>query len=480
MDIMDLASAAVQKVSAAYGKKVQKTVVKQTIERNGPVTIKGDGFRLGFSKDEIMPDPDSGKTYYIAGHGSGHKMEGVLTPVYIHAVWLDCGRNEGMIWLSADIVGLTNTEVEIIRNEVFSSPVIKGCKAVNFSCTHSHSGIDTVGYWGKPFISIPADGKDPDYMRLLYAKAKKVSEEAFLHRKPGRLYAGKALIEGGLHSKRPFPEKHEVLYRLRFAPADGTKETWLINIGAHPNTLGGGNRLLSGEYPFFMREKIKEQTGADVHFGIGPIGGMDAAQFDEKDPLNCIKLQANFFAEAAMGIREETELSPEIKFLRRQFYLPVDNNVLAFLAIRGTMSFQPFPDPSAATGLCMKTEMTYMTIGGKKLLFLPGENFVTTVYGGYADAAHSASGEGPEVNPTPLAELAGDNDLTVYGITNDMTGYCIEPNNFILKPRQPYLDTARDRFNERHYHETNSMGPRTAEIIAKTFREVLEDFNSAR
>ena len=31
------------------------------------------------------------KTYYIAGHGSGHKMEGVLSPVYIHALWLDCG-----------------------------------------------------------------------------------------------------------------------------------------------------------------------------------------------------------------------------------------------------------------------------------------------------------------------------------------------------------------------------------------------------
>ena len=79
MDIMNLASAAVQKVSAAYGKKIQKTVVKQEIARNGPVTISGSVFRLGFSKDEIMPDPDSGKTYYIAGHGSGHVMEGVLT-----------------------------------------------------------------------------------------------------------------------------------------------------------------------------------------------------------------------------------------------------------------------------------------------------------------------------------------------------------------------------------------------------------------
>ncbi len=476
MDIMDLASAAVRKISAGYGKKVQKTVVKQTIERNGPVSIKGEGWRMGFSKDAIMPDLDSGKTYYIAGHGSGHKMEGVLTPVYIHAVWLDCGGDEGILWLSADIVGLTNTEVEIIRGMISASKVIKGCKAVNFSCTHSHSGIDTVGYWGKPFLSIPADGKDPDYMQMLFRKAVKVSEEAYRNRKPGALYAGKAPITGGLRSKRPFPDKHEMLYRLRFAPADGTKEIWLINVGAHPNTLGGGNRLLSGEYPYFLREEIKERTGADVHFGVGALGGMDAAQFDEKDPLRCIQLQAKFFAEAAIGVKDETPLSPEIRFIRRQFYLPVDNNVLAFLAIRGTMSFQPFPDKTSATGLCMKTELTYMTVGEQKLLFLPGECFVPTVYGGYTDAAHSATGKGPEVNPTPLAALAGDENLIVYGVTNDMTGYSVEPNNFILKPRQPYLDTATDRFGERHYHETNSMGPRTAIVIADTFREVLEDF----
>ena len=478
MDIMNLASSAVQKISAAYGKKVQKTVVKQTIERNGPVTIRGEDFRLGFSKDEIMPDLNSGKTYYIAGHGSGHKMEGVLTPVYIHAVWLDCGGDEGILWLTADIVGLTNTEVEIIRARIHSSKIIKGCKAVHFSCTHSHSGIDTVGYWGKPFLSIPADGKDPDYMEMLFSKAKKVAEEAFCARKPGTLLNGRASIENGLHSKRPFPDKHEVLTRLRFVPADGSKETWLINVGAHPNSLGGSNRLLSGEYPYFMRETIKERTGADVHFGIGPIGGMDAAEFDDKDPLNCIKLQANFFAEAAMGIKDETPLVPEIKFIRRRFYLPVDNNVLAFLAIKGTMSFHPFPDETSATGLCMQTEMTYMTIGDQKLLFLPGESFVTTVYGGYFDAAHSATGKGAEINPTPLAQLAGDENLIVYGVTNDMTGYCIEPNQFILKPGQPYLDTARDRFDERHYHETNSMGPRTANVIAETFGEILEDFGN--
>lgn len=476
MDVMDLASKAVQAVSSAYGRKVQREVVKQTVERNGPITLSGDGWRVGFAKDEIMPDLTAGKTYYIAGHGSGHKMEGLLTPVYIHAVWLDCGKDEGILWLSADIVGMTNTEVEVVRARISSSRVIKGCRSVNFSCTHSHSGIDTVGYWGKPFLSIPADGKDPDYMELIYQKAVKVSEEAYLNRRPGRLYSGRAAIPDGLHSKRPFENKHEFLTRLRFAPADGGNETWLLNVGAHPNSLGGGNRLLSGEYPYYLRETVKNETGADVHFGIGAIGAMDAAQLDEKDPQNCIRLQGELYAHAAMSIEEETELAPRIKFLRRRFYLPVDNNVLAFLAIRGTMSFHAYPDKTAATGICMLTEMTLLSLGGQKILLLPGENFISTVFGGYYDAAHSPTGEGPEVNARPLAEIAGDENLIVYGVTNDMTGYCMEKNVFILKPGQPYLDTATDRFGERHYHETNSMGPRTHERMAETLRQVMEDF----
>ena len=478
MDPMALVSSALQKVTAAYGKKVQNTVVKQTVERNAPLTLQGDGWRLGFAKDDIMPDLYCGKTYYIAGHGSGHVMEGVLTPVYIHAVWLDCGTDEGMIWLTADIVGMTNTEVEIIRNRVRSSRVIKGLKSVNFSCTHSHSGIDTVGYWGKPFLSIPADGKDPDYMETIYRKAVKVSEEAYLDRKPGKLYSGRIALPGGLHSKRPFADKHEFLTRIRFAPADGSKETWLINVGAHPNSLGGSNRLLSGEYPYFMREKIAETAGANVHFGIGAIGAMDAAQLDENDPVNCVRLQGELYADAAVSVpaESETELAPVMRILRRQFYLPVDNNVLAFLAVRGTMSFAPFPDPTAATGLAMKTELTYMTLGGQKLLLLPGECFVSTVYGGYYDAEHSPTGDGPEVNAPPLAEVVKDENLIVYGVTNDMTGYCMERNVFVLNPTQPYLNTATDRFGERHYHETNSMGPRTHEVIAKTLAQVVEDF----
>ena len=477
MDPLDIVMKGIIGITKSYGKRVAKKGSAPEIKKVNPVEIKGEGFRLGFSTDEIIPDLSSGKTYWIAGHGSGHKMEGVLTPVYISAVWIDCGGDEGIIWLTADIIGLTRIEINKVRSMILASDKIKGCKAVNFSVTHSHSGIDTLGYWGKPFLSIPSDGKDPDYMNMLFKKAVKVSEEAYLNRKAGKLYSGKINVPGGLFTKRGIADKHEILYRLRFSPADNSAETWLINFGAHPNSLGGCNRMLSGEYPYFMREHIKEDCGADVHFGIGAIGGMDGAELDP-DPLTCVKKQGKMYADAAEKISEETELEPVIKYLTQPFYYPVDNYVLTLLALKHTMSFKAYPCKTSCTGIAMESEVTLMKIGGQSIAFLPGESFVNTVYGPYLPKESSSTGLGEEINPEPLCKILGLSDLIVYGNTNDMTGYVVPPNDFILNKTQPFLNGTRDRFDLNHYHETNSMGYGSQKVIADTFADIKSRFDS--
>ncbi len=477
MDIMDLASKGIVAITKSFGKKVCKNETAPEIEKVVPTVISGSGYRAGFATDEIMPDLESGKTYWIAGHGSGHKMEGVLTPVYISAVWLDCGNEEGMLWLGADIVGMTRVEVNKIRSMIMASPKIKGCKCINFSCTHSHSGIDTLGYWGKPnLVSIPSDGKDPEYMDMLMNKAVKVAEEAYAARKNGKLYTGDIKIEGGLQTRRGFLDKHEILTRFRFVPDDGSAETWIMNFGAHPNSLGGSNRMLSGEYPYFMREQIKAEKGANVLFGIGAIGAMDAAELDEKDNVNCIKLQAKMIADAALKIDNDKELQPEMKIMQQPFYLPVGNYVLTLLAMRHVMSFKAYPCKESDIGIAMMTEMTYMSIGGKKVLLIPGESFVSTVYGGYKSAETSPTGKGGEINPTPLAEIAGEPDMVVFGVSNDMTAYVVPPNDFILNPTQPYLNGYKDKFDLNHYHETNSMGIGAQKAVADAFADMISRF----
>ena len=477
MDIMDLAMKGIKGIAKNFGKKVAKQGPAPEIEKKAPTVISGNGFRAGFAKDEIMPDlSDKDKIYWIAGHGSGHKMEGVLTPVYISAVWLDCGNDEGIIWIGADIVGLTRIEVNSIREKILASPEIKGCKLINFSCTHSHSGIDTVGYWGKPnLVSIPSNGKDAQYMAMLEEKAVKVAIEAYKNRKAGKLYNGRIEIKDGLATGRRFIDKHEILARFRFAPDDGSKEIWMLNFAAHPNSLGGDNRLLSAEYPYYLREKIARENGADVLYAIGPLGGMDAARYDDDDRVRNIQLQGETIADAAMKITD-TELNPEIKFIQQPFYYPVGNYVLTLLAMRNVMSFKAYPSDKTDIGIAIQSELTYMIVGGQKLLLLPGENFMPTVYGSYLSAEESGTGEGPEINPTPLADIAGDHSIIVFGVSNDMTGYVVPPNDFVLHPTQPYLNTTSDRLDNRHYHETNALDANAQKTIADAFAEVVKNF----
>jgi hypothetical protein len=478
MNIMDLASKGICSITRNYGKKIQKERTAPVIPEAQPVEFSGSGYRAGYSKAEIMPDMNSGKTYWIAGHGSGHKMEGIISPVYTSAVWLDCGDDKGILWVSADIVGLTNVEVQLVRSIVEKSGKVPKGTLLNISCTHSHSGIDTIGYWGKPnLVSIPSNGKDPEYMEMMLGKMAQVCEEAYANRKAGKLYSGSITIPGGLHPKREFKDRHEVLSRIKFVPSDGSKEIWMMNFGAHPNSLGGSNHMLSGEYPYFMREEIYKSANAEVLYGVGAIGGMDAAELDNNDNLNCVKMQGKMIADAALKISNDRELEPKIKYLRQQFYLPVGNYVLTLLAMRHVMSFTPYPYKDSNTGIAMLTEMTYMTFGDQKILLLPGENFVSTVYGGYFSAEESSTGKGPEINPIPLADIAGDHGMIAYAVTNDMTGYVVPPNDFILNPTQPFLNGYRDRFDKNHYHETNSMGIETQGIIADTFASVVKRFN---
>ena len=65
MDIMDIASKGIVAITKNFGKKICKKETAPEIEKVAPVIIDGEGYRVGFSTDEIMPDLDSGKTYWI-------------------------------------------------------------------------------------------------------------------------------------------------------------------------------------------------------------------------------------------------------------------------------------------------------------------------------------------------------------------------------------------------------------------------------
>ena len=166
-------------------------------------------------------------------------------------------------------------------------------------------------------------------------------------------------------------------------------------------------------------------------------------------------------------------MDAEITVLQQPFYYYADNAVLAFLAILKVMSSKFVAAKKGDLGIALVSEMTYMKIGSQEILLLPGELFPEIAYGGYSSAEDSATGRGPEIDPKTFTEIAGDDDLLIFGVTNDMTGYVVAPNDFILHKTQPYLSNGRDRFDRSHYHETNSMGYSAAKTLTDVFADIM-------
>ena len=80
----------------------------------------------------------------------------------------------------------------------------------------------------------------------------------------------------------------------------------------------------------------------------------------------------------------------------------------------------------------------------------------------------------PYTPDTPLIDIVGDKDLLVFCVTNDMTGYCVTPNDYILHPTQAYIEQGKDVFDRRHYHETNSLGYLTNETMAENVADIMK------
>ena len=472
MGVNEFAAKAVRNIGRISSKRLIKKGVKaEPLPRPNPTVIKGENYVCGYAVREVMPADIKAKKYWIAGHGMGHVIESVHDPITVSAMWIGADNNGGYIHMSADIIGLTNFELNLVRAELKDFIEESKCAGVFVSCTHSHAGFDTVGYWGQ-LLKLQS-GKDPEYMELLLKSLKEVAVEAYKNRKEGKLYIGTVHVPEAQFCKREPNAMHDVLTRTRFVPNDGSTETWFLNYEAHPNTLGGDNRECGADYPYWLRKTINDEKAVNVLYGVGAIGAVDPGDFCD-DKKERTRIAGETLGKAALGIDNDVEMPVEITVLQQKYYSPVDNGLLALMATINACSSQRYPCDKGDLGLALLTEMVYIKLGTQQMLLLPGEPFPEVVYGGAAPAEESATGKGTEINPTPLIDIVGDKDLLVYCVTNDMTGYCVTPNDYVLHETQPYIEQGKDVFDRRHYHETNSLGYLTNETIAENVADIMK------
>ena len=433
------------------------------------IQTAGSGWSLGFGKAVLTPDDVGTKTYYIAGYNSNNPAEGVLDDMYARAVYLDdnTGRG-GVVFCAIDCVGLSRHDINDIRAAVRASDNLPALKSINICATHTHSAIDTQGLWGKSYVS---DGKDKAFMQRLKEKTAEAIRSACADRRDGRLYYGTADIGDKLSDSRTPIDYNPLLTRLRFSPADGGKDVYIVNMSCHPELLGRGTKNVSADFPAYMGKEIEAQTGADFVFLNGAVGGqISADRIDDvlKDPdFDCegyMKQYGKEIGDIVLGIDAETELAPLCNIRSQAVSLPCDNTIFKLGKVLNILT-NDIQRRWYSAKMQILTEVSYMELGTKQLgLFLiPGELYSELYSGNFLPAAEAANGFDAQYKV--LSAMTDCDHSFVVGLCNDALGYIIPDNDFMNNEWLGFFDITKDQFGRTHYEETNSAGPETARVL---------------
>ncbi len=439
-------------------------------------SYNGEKWTVGFAKEVLTPDDIDEETYYIAGYNTNNPAKSVLDDMYAKAVFLDDNSNRGGVIVCAiDCVGLSRKDINDIRKIVIESGKIPNLKSINICSTHSHSAIDTQGLWGKNFLS---DGKNEKFMNSLKEKTAQAIISAYNARKDGALYFGTAEAGNLLIDTRNPDDFDSTVTRIRFEPADGSEDTYIVNVACHAECLGARTTVVSADFPAYMEKEIVKQTGgANVVFINGAIGGLITCEkLDEvlrnfELGLEYVKEFGKDMGEVVMSINNEIALQPAINVKAKAIEIKCDNIALLLVRFLGVLNNHIAKDEDK--NISIISEVSYMELGNKQIgiYMIPGELSPELESGNFLSSEESANKT--EANYKSLSEMAQCEHNFVLGLCNDELGYIIPENDFYLHEWIPYFNNAVDESGREHYEETNSLGPQAAGAILDAMDELI-------
>lgn len=225
--------------------------------------------RAGAASVDITPR--GFEPVFLAGFGMGRRAKGEHMPLAATALALQGDNGHQVVLVSLDLVGLLKVWVDRIRaavTEVDGSSVI-------VACTHTHSGPDTLGYWGPSIAGIfpRSDGKNPNYMRWLVQRVAECVDEAARAMVPASAKAATVEFDAKWCRNDRNGDDYPESVVLALDDEDGSRICTVLNYASHPEALWEKNKLISPDFVGPLRETVRAAGGELVYFS-GPLGAM--------------------------------------------------------------------------------------------------------------------------------------------------------------------------------------------------------------
>lgn len=457
--------------------------------RDDPWNSAGDGFETGaFEVDgvTIYGDPNSnGKwdgVWANAGFGSRCTL-GAHDDTWARAMVIELGQKT-VAMVSLDVVGFFNLEIRRARRELAARYPNMKIDELVVSSTHTHEGVDTMGFWGE---NLGIDGKYPAYQAFIRSQIIDAVHEAYETREEAFARFAKTTHTFGIRDSRPPQVIDPHLLAAQFVRADGSTIGTVVNWSNHPEAQGSGNPYVSSDFVHGTRVVLEEDLGGTAMYFSGSVGGlMTPLRVDIPGFGTEVSWERTFEIGRQVALAAEDALSAapleglhEMDVRRRAFYMESDNTALRGLNSAGVFDVPTYVGGDSwgsddhtdgryaqSAGDQFRTEMIKVELGPAVFLTVPGELFPELELGGFGRDDCPEADTGRPFEPV-ISDQYAEEFQFVLGLGQDELGYIVPGYDFWLT-HLPENDEngkgpvplgaleAEDPCGESHYEETVS------------------------
>jgi hypothetical protein len=280
--------------------------------------VKGKVF-IGTGKTSITPGIGSEMDHSesgnfigvpLAGYGNrkGAFAEGTHDSLFIKTVAIRV-EDKMVVMIGSDILIVPPNISEEVSRIVYTKLGLTRDQ-LYFTATHTHSGV---GAWSEGFVGEqfagPPNTQIVDWLVKQYSHAIEIAVKDI---KPGRIGTG-SFEAADFISNRLIGERGEKNSEFVFllAEQDEGKKIIIGSYGAHATTLGGWNRLFSGDYPGYWQHKLEREVADLAVFFAGSVGSHSARSKGEKFERS--RYIGEALADSVIKYSQLVELSDSIK-----------------------------------------------------------------------------------------------------------------------------------------------------------------------
>ena len=395
------------------------------------LTSTAQDFLAGAAIRTINPEKDS---LYLAGGKANRLFIDVHDNLYVKAVVLS-NSNNNLTILTFDCIGLLYPQLQAIRSRIKAELPSIDPEHIVMSSTHTHSGPDVVGIWGK---DLAHSGVNDKHMQLIVDRALEAIKEATEARKPVSIsYGTGSFGEDWVKNISEPGELDRSVSIIKFSDSKGKNIAMLTNFACHPTIMDDASTAASSDYVWGYYKYLDSAQGGVNMFLQGAIGG-----WIQPEGVPHTYDYANYYGSSlgkyAYELKKNKSTSKNIFFTSAKVNFPLANPSFQMLSKAGIIK--------RTFGETVSSEIAFFTIGDACFATHPGET-------------------SPALSLATKSLMDNKGPKFILGLSQDALGYIVKPSFFDMSNKIPHSE----------YLTGMSIGPATMGIILSTLQMLIKN-----